>query len=145
MVEKPTINQPYDGDRQISGTGEAGNTVIIYGDNGNEIGRGEVGSDGIYTIDIEKGYSIYDGEQITAVQQDKDGNTSAEATATVKAKVVVEKPTIDQPHEGDKKITGTGEAGNTVIIYDNKGNEIGRGEVGGDGTYTIDINQGIDV
>ncbi|WP_286121065.1 Ig-like domain-containing protein [Pediococcus pentosaceus] len=143
-ITAPTINQPYDGDRQISGTGEAGNTVIIYGDNGNEIGRGEVGSDGTYTIDIEKGYSIYDGEQITAVQQDKDGNTSAEATATVKAKVVVEKPTIDQPHEGDKKITGTGEAGNTVIIYDNKGNEIGRGEVGGDGTYTIDINQGID-
>lgn len=58
----------------ISGTGEAGATLIIF-DNGKALGNVKVGTDGKWTYNFESDLSL-GSHSITAVQTDKAGNTS---------------------------------------------------------------------
>lgn len=63
----------------ITGTGEAGATVIIY-DNGKALGSVIVDTDGKWSFSFESDLSI-GSHSITAVQTDKSGNTSLTSDA----------------------------------------------------------------
>ncbi len=63
----------------ISGTGEAGATLIIF-DNGKALGNVKVGTDGKWTYNFESDLSL-GSHSITAVQTDKAGNTSLASDA----------------------------------------------------------------
>ncbi|NQX24992.1 Ig-like domain-containing protein [Curtobacterium sp. VKM Ac-2852] len=146
----PLVTSPKDldnGKGPISGTAEPGSTVIIRDEDGNELGRGEANDDGDFSIELD--VPLDDGEhKLELVAQDKAGNTSEETTTTVD--VDTEAPTapvVTSPSDldnGKGPISGTAEPGSTVIIRDEEGNEIGRGEANDDGDFAIELDEPLD-
>lgn len=138
LQQVPTIEDVYDTDTTISGTGVPGATIEIKA-GGKVIGTGTVGTNGIYHVTI----SPKQNENVTIeVRQNTGVGMSAAATTTVKHKVSeIPAPKVNPIHEGDTVVTGTGHTpGNTIIITDSSGQEIGRGSVDSAGKYSITLN-----
>ena len=82
VVDKPTINQPNAGDKQVTGTGTPGNTVIVTFPDGST-GQTIVDNNGNWTVNVPNGVELKPDDVITAVQVDKDGNVSDKVQVTV--------------------------------------------------------------
>ncbi|WP_121411029.1 Ig-like domain-containing protein [Pseudomonas aeruginosa] len=116
----------------ISGTAEAGATVILTDGNGNPIGQ--VTADGSGNWAFTPATPLANGTVINALAQDAAGNTSGPASATVDS-VAPAAPVID-PSNGTV-ISGTAEAGATVILTDGGGNPIGQATADGSGNWSF--------
>ncbi|WP_234035539.1 Ig-like domain-containing protein, partial [Pseudomonas aeruginosa] len=117
---------------EISGTAEAGATVILTDGGGNPIGQATADGSGNWTF--TPGTPLANGTVINAVAQDPAGNTSGPASVTVDA-IAPPAPVID-PSNG-VVISGTAEAGATVILTDGNGNPIGETTADGSGNWTF--------
>ncbi|MGU2342463.1 Ig-like domain-containing protein [Pseudomonas aeruginosa] len=115
----------------ISGTAEAGATVILTDGGGNPIGQGT--ADGSGNWSYTPGTPLPNGTVINAVAQDAAGNTSGPASTTVDA--VAPAPPVLDPSNG-RVICGTAEAGATVILTDGGGNPIGQATADGSGNWS---------
>ncbi|MCO3489806.1 Ig-like domain repeat protein, partial [Pseudomonas aeruginosa] len=116
----------------IAGTAEAGATVILTDGNGNPIGQATADGSGNWTF--TPGTPLANGTVINAVAQDPAGNTSGPASVTVDA-MAPPAPVID-PSNG-VVISGTAEAGATVILTDGNGNPIGQVTADGSGNWAF--------
>ncbi|MCV3852410.1 Ig-like domain-containing protein [Pseudomonas aeruginosa] len=116
----------------IAGTAEAGATVILTDGNGNPIGQAT--ADGSGNWSFTPGTPLANGTVINAVAQDPAGNTSGPASTTVDA-VAPATPVLD-PSNGTV-ISGTAEAGATVILTDGNGNPIGQATADGSGNWSF--------
>ncbi|RIY82742.1 Ig-like domain-containing protein [Pseudomonas aeruginosa] len=116
----------------ISGTAEAGATVILTDGNGNPIGQ--VTADGSGNWSFTPGTPLANGTVVNALAQDAAGNTSGPASTTVDS-VAPATPVID-PSNGTM-ISGTAEAGATVILTDGGGNPIGQATADGSGNWSF--------
>ncbi len=116
----------------ISGTAEAGATVILTDGNGNPIGQ--VTADGSGNWSFTPGTPLANGSVINALAQDAAGNTSGPASTTVDS-VAPAAPVLD-PSNGTV-ISGTAEAGATVILTDGGGNPIGQATADGSGNWSF--------
>ncbi|MCO3609787.1 Ig-like domain repeat protein, partial [Pseudomonas aeruginosa] len=117
---------------EISGTAEAGATVILTDGGGNPIGQATADGSGNWTF--TPGTPLANGTVINAVAQDPAGNTSGPASVTVDA-LAPPAPVID-PSNG-VVISGTAEAGATVILTDGGGNPIGQATADGSGNWSF--------
>ncbi|WP_220036528.1 MULTISPECIES: Ig-like domain-containing protein [unclassified Curtobacterium] len=143
----PVVTSPSDLDKgkgPITGTAEPGSTVIIRDEDGNELGRGEANDDGDFSIELDE--PLDDGEhKLELIAEDKAGNTSEETTTTVDVDTKAPTaPVVTSPSDladGKGPITGTAEPGSTVIIRDEDGNELGRGEANDDGDFSIELDE----
>ncbi|HBP0152430.1 TPA: Ig-like domain repeat protein, partial [Pseudomonas aeruginosa] len=116
----------------ISGTAEAGATVILTDGNGNPIGQ--VTADGSGNWSFTPGTPLANGSVINALAQDAAGNNSGPASTTVDS-VAPATPVLD-PSNGTV-ISGTAEAGATVILTDGGGNPIGQATADGSGNWSF--------
>ncbi|MGU1293029.1 Ig-like domain-containing protein [Pseudomonas aeruginosa] len=116
----------------ISGTAEAGATVILTDGNGNPIGQ--VTADGSGNWSFTPGTPLANGSVINALAQDAAGNTSGPASSTVDS-VAPATPVLD-PSNGSV-ISGTAEAGATVIFTDGGGNPLGQATADGSGNWSF--------
>ncbi|MBG7367411.1 Ig-like domain repeat protein, partial [Pseudomonas aeruginosa] len=116
----------------ISGTADAGNTIIITDGNGNPIGQ--VTADGSGNWSFTPGIPLPDGTVVNVVARSPSNVDSAPAVITVDG-VAPAAPVID-PSNGTV-ITGTAEAGATVILTDGGGNPIGQATADGSGNWTF--------
>ncbi|PBV82966.1 Ig-like domain repeat protein [Pseudomonas aeruginosa] len=116
----------------ISGTAEAGATVILTDGNGNPIGQ--VTADGSGNWSFTPGTPLANGSVINALAQDAAGNNSSPTSATVDS-LAPAAPVID-PSNGSV-IAGTAEAGATVILTDGNGNPIGQATADGSGNWSF--------
>ncbi|TEF24578.1 BapA prefix-like domain-containing protein, partial [Pseudomonas aeruginosa] len=117
---------------EISGTAEAGATVILTDGGGNPIGQATADGSGNWTFTPST--PLANGTVINAVAQDPAGNTSGPASVTVDA-IAPPAPVID-PSNG-VVISGTAEAGATVILTDGNGNPIGQVTADGSGNWSF--------
>ncbi|WP_235503408.1 Ig-like domain-containing protein, partial [Trabulsiella odontotermitis] len=146
----------------LSGRGEPGDTIHIY-DNGKEIGSVKVGDDGKWTYTPEK--PLDDGKHdLTVAEEDPSGNISPPSDPIVITVDTVPPNAPTLQHVIDKvgavvgevnqngwtddtrpEMSGTGEPGATITIYDN-GKAIGQTEVNADGRWyfkpTADLADG---
>jgi VCBS repeat-containing protein len=137
--------------KTLTGTAEPGSTVTLKDANGNVIGTGKTGSDGNFTVSL--GTPLTNGEQVTATATDNAGNTSPGTTLNAPDITAPDAPAITSvtddiaPQTGavsnggstnDQRpqLSGTGEAGSTVTIYDG-GVAIGTAVVASNGTWTF--------
>ncbi|MBS9399772.1 Ig-like domain-containing protein, partial [Pediococcus acidilactici] len=100
-VDAPIINPIEEGDTVITGTGEPGDEVTVYFDDGKNnsvIGYATVEADGTWTVDAGH-VRLVDGDVVSAVQT-RDGVTSDKDTVSVKAREVIDKPVINDIMEG---------------------------------------------
>ncbi|MCS8470333.1 Ig-like domain-containing protein, partial [Pseudomonas aeruginosa] len=116
----------------ISGTAEAGATVILTDGGGNPIGQAT--ADGSGNWSFTPGTPLTNGTVINAVAQDAAGNTSGPVSTTVDA-VAPATPVID-PSNG-VELSGTAEPGVRVILTDGNGNPIGQTLADGSGNWTF--------
>ncbi|MDS4321528.1 Ig-like domain-containing protein [Pseudomonas aeruginosa] len=116
----------------ISGTADAGNTIIITDGNGNPIGQ--VTADGSGNWSFTPGIPLPDGTVVNVVARSPSNVDSAPAVITVDG-VAPAAPVID-PSNGTE-ISGTAEAGATVILTDGGGNPIGETTADGSGNWTF--------
>ncbi|MCV6101559.1 Ig-like domain-containing protein [Pseudomonas aeruginosa] len=116
----------------IAGTAEAGATVILTDGGGNPIGQATADGSGNWTFTPST--PLANGTVINAVAQDPAGNTSGPASVTVDA-IAPPAPVIN-PSNG-VVISGTAEAGATVILTDGNGNPIGQVTADGSGNWSF--------
>ncbi|HFH4738221.1 TPA: Ig-like domain-containing protein [Pseudomonas aeruginosa] len=126
----PVVN-PSNGS-VIAGTAEAGATVILTDGGGNPIGQAT--ADGSGNWSFTPGAPLANGSVVNAVAQDAAGNTSGPASTTVDS-VAPATPVLD-PSNGTV-ISGTAEAGATVILTDGGGNPIGQATADGSGNWSF--------
>ncbi|MBG4510374.1 BapA prefix-like domain-containing protein, partial [Pseudomonas aeruginosa] len=115
----PVVN-PSNGNL-LNGTAEPGSTVTLTDGNGNPIGQ--TTADGSGNWSFTPGSQLPNGTVVNVTASDAAGNTSPPATTTVDSSL----PSIPQvdPSNGSV-ISGTADAGNTIIITDGNGNPIGQ-------------------
>ncbi|MEF0660755.1 Ig-like domain-containing protein, partial [Pseudomonas aeruginosa] len=115
----PVVN-PSNGNL-LNGTAEPGSTVTLTDGNGNPIGQ--TTADGSGNWSFTPGSQLPNGTVVNVTASDAAGNTSLPATTTVDSSL----PSIPQvdPSNGSV-ISGTADAGNTIIITDGNGNPIGQ-------------------
>lgn len=146
----PVITSPTDGESlddntpTVTGTGEPGATVTVIVD-GEEVGTAVVGEDGNWSLELPE--ALEDGEHtVIANQTDPAGNTSPDS-APIRFVVDTEAPdapAITAPTDGSvlsdstPTISGTGEAGATITVYDQDGDILGTAVVDADGNWTLE-------
>ncbi|MBF8739298.1 BapA prefix-like domain-containing protein, partial [Pseudomonas putida] len=116
----------------ISGTADAGNTIILTDGNGNPIGQ--VTADGSGNWSFTPGVPLPDGTVVNAVARNPGGVDSAPAVITVDG--VAPAAPVVEPSNGTE-ISGTAEAGATVILTDGVGNPIGQTTADGSGNWSF--------
>ena len=127
--EKPTVKQPTEGDEKITGTGIPGSKIVVKDSNGDEIGSTTVKPDKTWEVTVPGAEPLVKDEEIVVTQTETGKSESEKETATVKGKEESDKPIVNQPTEGDDKITGEGKPGAKIVVKDKDGNVIGETEV----------------
>jgi Bacterial Ig-like domain/Bacterial Ig domain len=130
---------------EVKGTGEAGDTVILYADGDTSpVGTGAVASNG--SFDITTSTTFVDGlHSLTATLIDAQGLTNT-VSASFSVKVDPSAPVIStlmgQPVSGSPiAAKGTGQAGDTVTLYADGGpSPVGTGAVASNGSFDITTN-----
>ncbi|WP_433887265.1 Ig-like domain-containing protein [Pseudomonas vranovensis] len=116
----------------ISGSADAGNTLIITDGNGNPIGQ--VMADGSGNWSFTPGVPLPDGTVINVVARNPSGVDSAAAVATIDG--VAPAAPVVEPSNG-AEISGTAEAGATILLTDGGGNPIGQVTADGSGNWSF--------
>ncbi|MCF6515393.1 hypothetical protein GSH19_04395 [Lactobacillus sp. S2-2] len=149
---KPTINGDIKEDSQgktVEISGKEGDTVVLKDKDGNSISDEVViGSDGTAKVTIKDDAKLTKGDDVYAESTTKDGDTVVGTSDSDKQQVVAKDydasehtVVVDQPKDGDQKVTGEGTPGDTIVITDKDGNVIGKGEIGEDGKYDIPVDK----
>ena len=82
-TKDPTIDQPYEGDKKITGKGEPESKIVVDLPDGTQV-DGEVDKNGNWTVDVPADKPLKPGDVIKATQI-KDGETK-ETSETVKSR-----------------------------------------------------------
>ena len=138
-VDAPVINPIEEGDTVITGTGEPGDEVTVYFDDGSGtiIGTVTVQPDGTWTVDASHS-RLVNGNIISAVQT-KNNVTSDKYTVAVKAHEELNPPVINDVTAGDTVITGTGKPGATVTVTLPNGDTLPSVKVDANGNWTVNV------
>ncbi|WP_296257256.1 Ig-like domain-containing protein, partial [uncultured Ezakiella sp.] len=140
---KPKVDQPTEGDDKITGEGEPGSKIVVKDEDDNVIGETTVDDDGKWEVPVPADKPLEKDDKITVEQTEKDKKPSTEET-TVKAKEeptpedTTKDPSIDQPTEGDDKITGKGEPESKIVVELPDGTKV-ETEVDEDGNWKVDV------
>ena len=121
----------------VTGTGEAGATVVIRGPGGATLGTATVAANGAYAATLTPAQT--NGETLTVTQADAAGNVSPPATALAPDLVAPLAPTATVSTDGTT-VTGRGEAGARIVILDPAGTPIGVATVAADGSYSATLS-----
>ncbi|WP_223592998.1 Ig-like domain-containing protein [Neobacillus bataviensis] len=134
--EAPVVQPVSENDTVISGTAEAGATVVAKVD-GQEIGKATADAEGKFTITIEKQVA---GKKIIVTAADATGNISTEVTVTVSDATAPKTPIAYPVSKNDVVITGTAEVNATVIAKVGS-QEIGKAVADAEGKFSITIEK----
>ncbi|MGJ8730871.1 Ig-like domain-containing protein [Listeria aquatica] len=134
-VPAPKLSTLEAGQKQVQGTGVAGNRVVIKDGSGQEMGSGIVGQDGRFLIGLNRSL-IYD-ETITAIQIDSSGMASTPVSAKVEDHVAPEKPVVKNIEVSEQIVKGSAETGSKIEVRDEKGDLVGEGVANG-----VDVGNG---
>ncbi len=133
-VANPVID---DAGSVVSGTGEAGATVVVTDADGNVLGTGVVGAGGNFSFALDQ--PMLNGEVLTFIQRDASGNPSTPASIPAPDVTAPALPVVTSLAGDGVTMTGTGEAGATVRVFSAAGAELGSTTVDGDGTFNLTL------
>ena len=127
----------------LTGTTEAGATVTARDANGTVLGTGVAAADGTFSLALSPAPGA--GATLAVNATDLAGNASATASVSVPAApagpdVTAPDVATDVVISGDGTLlSGHGEAGARVTVYDAAGNALVTGTVGADGTFDLPV------
>jgi len=121
----------------VSGEAEAGARISVRDAGGTELGSGEVGLDGKFTVNIAP--DQLNGEVLTVLAFDTAQNPSPPGQVTAADSTPPAAPEdLDVSTDG-LTLTGTAEAGSTVVIMEGT-TRLGEVEVGESGSFSFALN-----
>ncbi|WP_284357314.1 Ig-like domain-containing protein, partial [Pseudomonas putida] len=126
------------GGAALSGRGEPGATVEVRDANGTVIGTGVVGANGTFLINLDP--AVQPGDQLSLVQTDPSGNTSAALEYDVPLTTAPDSPSNLVIDADGTTLTGSAPAGTRVEVHDANGTLIGSAIANADGTFSIELN-----
>jgi subtilisin family serine protease len=135
----PKVNVMDDNDTKISGSTEAGATIVVT-NNDVEIATGTADSKGLFTIKMKQQKA---GTVVTVKAIDKSGNESAATKIKVLDKTAPKTPVISNvivKNKNEIQIMGKAEANSTIIVKN--GNKIvATVKVSSKGTFTVKLTK----
>jgi len=121
----------------LSGRGEAGTTATVYGANGEPLGNALVGSNGLFTVTLTTAQA--DGQALTVRLNDGANNVSPSAAITAPDITAPVAPATGSVNASGTLVTGTGIAGDQIVVRSANGTLLGTGIVAANGTYSVSI------
>ncbi|MFF6586660.1 Ig-like domain-containing protein, partial [Pseudomonas aeruginosa] len=116
----------------LSGTAEAGVTIVITDGNGNPIGQTSADANGNWSF--TPGSQLPDGTVVNVVARDAAGNSSPATSITVDG--VAPSAPVVEPSNGSE-FSGTAEPGSSVTLTDGNGNPIGQTTADANGNWSF--------
>ena len=120
----------------VTGTGEPGATVTVRDPSGTAIGTALVAANGAYAVTLTTPQG--NGQTLHVTQADAAGNVSPATSALAPDFTPPLAPLATVSADG-AAVTGTGEPGATVHVFNAAGTEIGTATVAGNGSYTAPL------
>ena len=130
----PAVVTIKESDRVVTGTAQAGTTITIKAGN-DTVGTAVTGTDGTFAVDIP---AQQKGTVLVVTAKNSKGIESTASTVVVNATIALEAPAVNVVKTTDRTVTGTGPAGNTVIVEANN-TTLGTATIGTDGKFSVDI------
>ncbi|WP_404947552.1 BapA/Bap/LapF family large adhesin [Salmonella enterica] len=125
------------GDR-LTGTTEAGSTVVIKDSLGNTLGSGTAGDDGTFSIGISP--AKINGETLSISVTDKAANSGPVETLNAPDKTAPAAPDGLIVATDGLSVSGQAEAGATVTIRDSSNTVLGSAVANGNGQFIVPLN-----
>lgn len=125
------------GDR-LTGTTEAGSTVVIKDSPGNTLGSGTAGDDGTFSIGISP--AKINGETLSISVTDKAANSGPVETLNAPDKTAPAAPDGLTVATDGLSVSGQAEAGATVTIRDSSNTVLGSAVANGNGQFIVPLN-----
>ncbi|MEE4453119.1 Ig-like domain-containing protein [Novosphingobium resinovorum] len=116
----------------VSGTAEAGATILLYDADGGLVGQVVADAGGAWSIVPRT--ALADGSAVTVIARDAAGNSSPQAGTVIDA--AAPSAPILAPANATT-ISGTAEAGSTVLLSDGAGRAIGQVTADGAGNWSF--------
>lgn len=136
----PSINQVVEGATKIDGKGVPGAEVSVSIPGVTDPVKVTVKEDGTWTVDVPEGTELKPGDVIKATQTEPNKKPSEEVTTKVTSEGQSAEPVINQPTEGDTKVTGTGVPGATVTVTLPNGKTV-ETKVDDNGKWSVDTDK----
>ncbi|MDH0747150.1 Ig-like domain-containing protein [Pseudomonas sp. GD03842] len=121
----------------LTGRGEAGATVVVSGTGGVTLGTAVVGSNGTFSVTLTTAQIA--GQTLHISQTDASGNESPSLDLTAPDRVAPDAPLALAVTRDGTLLSGTGEAGAVVNVYNTAGTLLGTGIVRIDGGFSITL------
>ncbi|MCP1626221.1 Ig-like domain-containing protein [Pseudomonas nitroreducens] len=119
----------------LSGTGEAGSSIVLTDGNGNPIAQVSVDGNGKWTYTPAS--ALPNGTTVNAVSVDAAGNQSSSVNTVVDTTAPAD-PTINLSN--GTLLTGTAEANALVLLSDGSGNPIGQVRADANGAWSLAVS-----
>ncbi|UZJ57669.1 Ig-like domain-containing protein [Pseudomonas sp. KU26590] len=121
----------------LTGHGEVGATVTVLGTGGVILGTGQVGADGNFSLTLSAPQIA--GQSLSISQTDVAGNESASVDLTARDLIAPNAPLALAVTPDGAVLSGTGEPGATVNVFNAAGALVGSGSVRIDGTFQLTL------
>ncbi|SEQ32438.1 type I secretion C-terminal target domain (VC_A0849 subclass) [Rosenbergiella nectarea] len=127
----------------VTGKGEIGSIITVTNINGKALGTGKVDSDGTFSVTLDAAQT--NGQTLSVAASDTTGNTSETVSVTAKDTTAPNEPTDLVIDDSSLMLSGKGEEGTTVKVYDSNGNVVASGTVNDDGTFEVKLPEGLSI
>ncbi|MBV4484611.1 BapA prefix-like domain-containing protein [Pseudomonas sp. SWRI153] len=121
----------------LTGRGEAGATVTVLGSGGVVLGSAVVAANGTFSVTLSPAQTS--GQTLSLSQADAAGNESNSVNLTAPDLIAPNAPAALAVTNDGSVLSGTGEAGTTVNVFNAAGTLVGTGTVSIDGTFAITL------
>ncbi|MDV5592003.1 Ig-like domain-containing protein, partial [Leclercia adecarboxylata] len=122
----------------LTGTAEANATVTITDDVGTALGTAIADANGAFSVTLTP--PQLNGETLSAIATDRAGNEGPAADLVVPDTTAPAAPTALVVAATGDSISGEAEVGARISVRDAGGTELGSGEVGLDGKFTVPVS-----
>ncbi|WP_019625187.1 Ig-like domain-containing protein [Thioalkalivibrio sp. ALJT] len=120
----------------VSGTAEAGTTITLKDDEGEEVATTETDAEGNWSVPAEDfPGGDPDGFEGEVTATDDAGNESAPASVGPIDGQIPDAPVVEE--ENAAGVSGTAEAGTTITLKDDEGEEVATAETDAEGNWSI--------
>ncbi|MBC1937097.1 DUF5011 domain-containing protein [Listeria grandensis] len=136
-IARPGVNPIYTNTKAITGTGVAGNDIIVTFPNGTT-GKTTVKPDGTWSLDVPAGVNLAKDQSVVSYQTN-GVNDSANVTTKVQEDLrAPAAPVVNDIKEGDTTVKGKGEPNKDITVILPDGTKVpGKTDANGDFTVTV--------
>ncbi|WP_430535351.1 Ig-like domain-containing protein [Listeria rocourtiae] len=137
IIERPAVSPIYENDKTVSGTGVAGDDIVVTFPDG-KTAKATVDVDGKWTVNVPTGTTLVKDQNVLTYQTNGVNDSSRVTTKVQADNRVPTAPTVDSVKAGDTVVNGEGVPGNTIAVKLPDGTTA-TGTVKPDGTFSVTV------